>query len=156
MLSLDIRRDRPPWANGVGSVTLHPLEQLRRELLRCPFHDFLGPEAVDVELATSTVVVRLPYRQEFRRSTDQDFFHGGLIAALTDITGHAAVAVALGRVSPTIDLRVDYLRPARGAALLATGHVRRAGRSIATADVEVRDPGGVTVACGRGTFSTLV
>jgi uncharacterized protein (TIGR00369 family) len=147
---------RPRWANEVGRVTLQPLERLRRELLRCPFHDFLGLEAVDVELATSSVIVRLPYRQEFRHSRDHDFFHGGLVAALADITGHAAVAVALGRATPTIDLRVDYLRPARGAALLATGHVRRAGRSIATADVEVRDPGGVTVACGRGTFSTLV
>jgi acyl-coenzyme A thioesterase PaaI-like protein len=38
--------------------------------------------------------------------------------------------------------------------LTATGRLLKAGRSIARADVEVRDTAGVLVVVGRGTFST--
>ena len=31
---------------------------------------------------------------------------------LIDLAGHAAVAVKIGRMAPTIDLRIDYMRPA--------------------------------------------
>jgi uncharacterized protein (TIGR00369 family) len=129
------------------------LDRLDVELARCPYHEFLGPQAVSAD--EGGVVVRLPYRPEFRLAEDSELVHGGVLAALVDITAHAAVALAVGRVSPTIDLRIDYLRPARGPALLAEGTVLRAGRSIARADVVVRDEDGVVVVVGRGTFSTL-
>jgi uncharacterized protein (TIGR00369 family) len=131
------------------------LSRLAGELQRCPYHEFLKPEAVSADPAEGLVVVRVPFRPEFRRAHDSGDVHGGIIAALIDITGHAAVAVKTGRVSPTIDLRIDYLRPAAGPELVATGRLLRAGRSIGRADVEVRDHAGAIVALGRGTFSTL-
>ncbi|HEX8868521.1 MAG TPA: PaaI family thioesterase [Lentzea sp.] len=129
------------------------VERLEAELNRCPYHDFLRPQAVAADAAG--VVVRLPLRPEFGAARDSDLVHGGVLAALIDITAHAAVAVEVGRMVPTIDLRIDYLKAARGSALVARGFVLRAGRSIARADVEVRDEAGVVVAGGRGTFSTL-
>jgi uncharacterized protein (TIGR00369 family) len=123
------------------------------ELERCPYHAFLRPEPVSAE--AGLVSVRLPYRPEFRLAWDSDVVHGGILAALIDITGHAAIASRVGHVSPTVDLRVDFLKPARGEALVAIGRVLRAGRSLARVDVEVRDPAGSVVALGRGTFSTL-
>jgi uncharacterized protein (TIGR00369 family) len=134
-------------------MTAAALERLRVEMERCPFHDFLRPEGVGAD--GEKVVVRLPFRPEFRLAAADDCFHGGVLAALVDITAHATVAVRTGHVSPTVDLRLDYLRPARGSALVATGRVLRAGRSIARADVEVHDPDGALVVAGRGTFSTL-
>jgi uncharacterized protein (TIGR00369 family) len=136
-------------------MTVQAFDRLEVEIARCPYHDFLRPEAVGADSEDGTVVIRLPFRPEFRLATDSDFFHGGVLAALVDITAHAAVAVKTGRVSPTIDLRIDYLKAARGAELIAEGKVLRAGRSIARADVEVRDQDGVVVVGGRGTFSTL-
>jgi uncharacterized protein (TIGR00369 family) len=130
-----------------------PLTRLRTELARCPFHDFLQPEAVSAD-DEGTVLVRLAFRREFRLAPDSDLFHGGVLAALVDITGHAAVAVRVGRVAPTIDLRIDYLGAAVGTELFATGRVLRAGSSIGRADVDVVGPDGRTVVCGRGTFST--
>lgn len=74
------------------------------------------------------------------------------MAALIDLTAHAAVAVQTGAVAPTIDLRVDYLRASPGVALRAVGRVLRLGASIARADVEVWAGPERLVAVGRGTF----
>ncbi len=133
---------------------LDPLQRLHDEIGRCPYHEFLRLEAVSAQPERGLVVVRLPYRSEFRLAYDSNVFHGGVLAALVDVTGHAAVACSTGRMSPTVDLRVDFLATARGEALLATGRLLRAGRSIARSDVEVRDPRGVVVVAGRATFST--
>jgi len=130
------------------------LERLAGEMRRCPYHEFLQPEPVSADPASGIVVVRVPFRPEFRRAYDSDDIHGGIISAIIDITGHAAVAVKTGRVAPTIDLRIDYMRPASGPEFIATGRLLRAGRSIGRADVEVRDHAGNVVALGRGTFST--
>jgi len=54
---------------------------------------------------------------------------------------------------PTINFRVDYLRPAAVATLRATATVRKAGRSIATVDIDVADENDRLVAIGRATYS---
>ncbi|GAA4343322.1 hypothetical protein GCM10023144_46110 [Pigmentiphaga soli] len=131
------------------------MARLRHELAHPPFHAVLGPEAVGVDADAGTVVIRLPYREAFRRAAGSADIHGGVIATLIDLAAHAAVAVQTGRMAPTIDLRIDYLRAAPGTDLLATARTLRVGRTIARADVEVTAAGDARpVAVGRGTFST--
>jgi uncharacterized protein (TIGR00369 family) len=130
------------------------LERLVHELRAPPFHDVLGPEPVRVD-ADGSVIVRLPFRPEFRRGRDSPFYHGGVIASLVDIAAHAAIAVRLGRMVPTIDLRIDYLRVAPAGDLTAIGLAVTVGRSIGRADAEILDNSGRLVAVGRGAFSTL-
>lgn len=136
-------------------MTDNALDRLQFEMERCPYHEILKPEAFGVDPVRCSVTVRLPFRPEFRAAYDSQTFHGGVIAALIDIAGHAAIAVQTGRVSPTIDLRIDYLKPAAGDALLATGRILRLGKAVGRADIEVHDPAGALVAAGRGTFSTV-
>jgi uncharacterized protein (TIGR00369 family) len=131
------------------------LVRLRRELENSPYHHLLGLEAVGTDAAIGSVTLCLPMRPEFRRAADDCFVHGGIIAALIDITGHAAVAVRIEHMAPTIDLRIDYLRPAGGSRLTATATLLRCGRSVARVDIEVSDSDGCIVAVGRGSFSTL-
>jgi len=131
------------------------LARLRHEMERPPFHGVLRPEPVSADAQAGTVEIRLPYRDEFRRAPDEAGYHGGVIAALIDLAGHAAVAVTVGRMVPTIDLRIDYLRAPAGGDLTARGKLLRAGRSIARADVEILDDKRNLVAVGRGTYSTL-
>lgn len=128
------------------------MDRLRVEIARAPLHDFLRVEAVAVEDGTGVVTVRLPFRPEFRRAHDVDDYHGGIIAALIDLTAHAAVAVQTGGMAPTIDLRIDYLRAAPGVTLLSKGRVLRLDASIARADVEVWAGMDRLCAAGRGTF----
>jgi uncharacterized protein (TIGR00369 family) len=132
-----------------------PLGRLRREVETSPYHQLLGLEAVGTDAAIGSVTLRLQLRPGFRRAADDSFVHGGVIAALIDITGHAAVAVQIDRMAPTIDLRIDYLRPAGGSHLTATATLLRCGRSVARVDIEVSDSEGCIVAVGRGSFSTL-
>jgi uncharacterized protein (TIGR00369 family) len=131
------------------------LQRLRGEMERPPFHAFLNPRPWAVDPGAGTVVIKLPFRPEFRRAPDSTDYHGGVIAALIDMTAHAAIAVRVGKMTPTIDLRIDYLQVASGCELTATGKVLRAGRSIGRADVEITDDRNRLIAVGRGTFSTL-
>ena len=128
---------------------------LRAEMERPPYHAVLRPQPVAADAQAGTVTIRLPYRDEFRRAPDAPGYHGGVIAALIDLAGHAAVAVTVGRMVPTIDLRIDFLRAPAGGDLTARGKLLRAGRSIARADVEILDDTNNVVAVGRGTYSTL-
>jgi uncharacterized protein (TIGR00369 family) len=118
-----------------------------------PFHRLLGLEMVRAE--DGAVEMRLPWRDELGRADDSDWYHGGVISALIDIAGDYAIASKLGRGVPTIDLRVDYLRPARRGELRALARAVKVGRSVGVADVELRDAQGVVVAVGRCAYSTV-
>jgi uncharacterized protein (TIGR00369 family) len=131
------------------------LARLRENVARPPLHDFLRPQVLAVDAATGLVTIRLPYRPEFRRYPEEDGYHGGIIAAFIDLAGHAAIFVRHTRIAPTIDLRVDYIRPAPGGDLMAYAKVLRLGRSVARADVEIVDESGNLVAAGRGVYSTV-
>ena len=57
-------------------------------------------------------------------------FHGGVIATLIDLAGHAVVAVKIGKIAPTIDLRIDYLRPSTGESIIARARLLKAGSML--------------------------
>ena len=129
------------------------LRRLQHELEHPPFHAFLRPEAIAAD--AQCVEIRLPYRAEFRRDASTADVHGGVIAALIDLAAHATVAVQIGRMAPTIDLRIDFLRPAPGVDLIARARTLSVGQSVARADVEIYATGmAKPVAVGRGAFST--
>jgi uncharacterized protein (TIGR00369 family) len=118
-----------------------------------PYMRFHGFQVVSE--APGRVEIRLPFRPEFLRRDDQDWLHGGIVSALVDIAGDYAVATEFGGAGvPTIDLRVDYLRPARKGDLVAVGRTVRTGKTVSVADVEVRDATGALVAVGRGVYAS--
>src|SRR4051794_18198634 len=130
------------------------LQRLREEMERPPFHHFLQPQAVDADPETGTVMIALAYRRELARAPGEKSFHGGVIATLIDLAGHAAIAVKIGRMAPTIDLRIDYLRPSSGEDVVARARLIKAGRTVGRVDVDVTDTQGRLIALGRGSFST--
>ncbi len=116
-----------------------------------PYARFLGAEMVRAE--EGLVEIRLPFREDFLRMDDSDWYHGGIISALADIVGAFAVVMAAGKGSgATVDLRIDYLKPALRGDLVAIGRVVKVGRRICRADMEVRAANCDLVAIGRGTF----
>ena len=122
------------------------------DLATSPYQRFLNVEWVRFEPGIAEV--RLPFREEFLRADGSDWYHGGVVAALIDIAGDYALWSQVGAGLPTIDLRVDWLRPARRGALLAIGRSVKVGRTVCCADIEVRDEQGTLVAIGRGTYAT--
>lgn len=129
-------------------------ETLQGLLDDSPFAAFLGLTCESIDAEGMTVVLAMPLRAELERGGGDGWFHGGPVAALIDTAGDFAVILATGAGVPTVNFRVDYLRPSTGDRLTARATVRKAGRSLAVADVEVLDAAGRLTAIGRGTYST--
>lgn len=97
-----------------------------------PYVEALG--LVLVERLPRGVVLRLPYRAELVGNPDDGVLHGGAVSSLIDTACGFAAMVALPEpgVVATLDLRVDFLRPAAaGADLLARAQCYRLTRRIA-------------------------
>lgn len=135
-------------------MSVWPLASLPTELRRSPYHRLLGLEMI--KAVPGEVVIRMPFREDLLAGDDPEgrIVHGGAIASLIDTAGSFAVIAAIGHDVPTIDLRVDYLRPVTGGDLLATARTLKAGRFLAVADIEVTGEDGQVVAVGRGSFKT--
>jgi uncharacterized protein (TIGR00369 family) len=128
-------------------------EQIQATFDASPFLGFLGLRVVGLDREAGTLTVTMPMRPELERRLGSGQFHGGPIAAFIDTVGDYAIGMAVGGGVPTINLRIDYLRPAVGGVLTGTARVRRAGRTVALVDVDVYDEGQALVAVGRGTYS---
>jgi uncharacterized protein (TIGR00369 family) len=119
-----------------------------------PFIGFLGLQVVSVNHEAAEIQVRMPLRPELERRRGTKQFHGGPIASFIDTVGDFAIGMAVGGGVPTMNLRIDYLRPAVGDCLLGIARVRRAGKTAAVIDIDVSDEQGRLVAIGRGTYSS--
>ena len=128
-------------------------EQIQASMDRSPYVRFHQMRCERADAERQTVVLQMPMRAELERGAGSGQWHGGAIAALIDTAGDYALALVLGGAVPTINFRTDFLRPASGA-LQATATIRRAGRTIGVADVDVHDEQGRLVAVGRGCYST--
>ena len=97
--------------------------------------------------------MRLKMRPEFERLAGSGQWHGGPIAAAIDIVGDYGLAMLLGKPLPTINLRVDYLRPGKGT-LTLIARIRRTGKTVGVVDVDVLNEAGDLIAIGRANYST--
>ena len=129
-------------------------EALQEWLLQSPFNAYLGFEIVTADAVKQEVVMRLKMRPEFERRAGTGQWHGGPIAAAIDTVGDYALVMLIGNPLPTINFRIDYLRPALNT-LTFVARVRRSGKSVGVVDVDVLNDAGVLVAIGRATYSTL-
>lgn len=117
-----------------------------------PFHRWLDVSCVEAE--PGRALLRLPPNAQFVGNPFVPAIHGGILAALVDLAGGAALFVDLQFPTPTIDMRVDYLRPAiAGRAILAEARVKSLGKTVAFVDVDVTDEEGRLVATGRCAYS---
>ena len=131
-------------------------EQIAQFLESSPFIRFSGMQLKQVDYENLSITITMPSRPDLLRSDEGDMFHGGPVAALIDIAGDFAVILVSHGPVPTINFRTDYLRPATGGELKAIATVRRFGRLVTVADVEVFDSEGRLCAVGRGTYSSSV
>ncbi len=84
------------------------------------------------------------------------FIHGGVISTLLDNTGwYAAVSnLDKGYTAVTMEIKINYLKPASGKYLIATGNVKRQGRSTSFVTIELKDDDKL-VAYATGTYAIL-
>ncbi len=116
-----------------------------------PYYETLGIEIRDVGSGYAAGV--LPATEAVSLSGEDTIIHGGAIASLADATGYWAVSAANdGALTPTIDLRIDYLAPGTDD-LRAEAEVVRNGSSVGVVDVLV-ETDDREVATARGVFKT--
>lgn len=93
---------------------------------------------VAVELQVDAVVLRLdPPECALGGKDPRPFLHGGTLATCVDTAGWYAVAHARPGAWIAVDLRCDFLRLADRVPHRIVGRCLTAGRTLATADVEI-------------------
>ena len=84
--------------------------------------------------ADDWIELALPWREELVGLTQEGILASGAIVSLLDTCGGASVWMALGHFQPlaTIDLRLDYLRPAmKGETVIARCQCYKLTRQVA-------------------------
>jgi uncharacterized protein (TIGR00369 family) len=128
------------------------VERIQAILDGSPFIRFFGMRVGAIDPAAGKIVLAMELRPELERREGSGQWHGGALAGLIDTAGDFALALSLGAPVPTINFRVDYLRPAMSPRMTATAQIRRTGRTVAVVDIDVVDAEGRLVAIGRGCY----
>ncbi|WP_022662408.1 PaaI family thioesterase [Paucidesulfovibrio longus] len=130
-------------------------DEFKRHLNEIPFHVLLGLRVEEIREGYARL--RLPFRPEFIGDARRPALHGGLLSTLVDTCGGIAVWASgePGDRVATIDLRVDYLRPAPPGDLLAEACVRLMGNRVGNASVTVfaADDPETPLVEGRGVYN---
>ena len=132
---------------------------------RIPFNQVLGLR-IDALTPTGSTG-HLLMRPDLIGSFAHQRLHGGVISAALDAMAGVAVMAAIGARHMdeppadrmrrfgkigTIDLRVDYLRPAIGERFTLEGEVLRLGSRVATARMALMDAAGKLLATGSAAY----
>jgi uncharacterized protein (TIGR00369 family) len=109
-----------------------------------PFNRFLGVRLVFLERGVARLL--LPFKPEWVGDPFRPALHGGVVASVLDTAGGASVfsELALGDRVSTVDIRVDYLRPARLEDLYAEATIKRIGNRMGVTAIRAyhaSDPG---------------
>ena len=127
-------------------------EKVEALILRAPYHQWLGLRVIAV--LDDGIDLKAQWREEWVVNPDRGYTHGGILAALVDLTADWAMVSKTGRGVPTIDLRVDYHRAAMPGVLTARGGIVNFGKQFSVAEAKVFDKEGRLLASGRGTYLT--
>jgi uncharacterized protein (TIGR00369 family) len=111
----------------------------------------LGWELLHVDPGQGTIEVAFTAGESF--TNPMGVVQGGFLAAMLDDTLGPALVATLppGQFAPTLDLHVQFLRPARPGRLVGRGRVVRRGRQVCFMSGELLAPDGEPVAVAAAT-----
>ena len=120
-----------------------------------------------VKVSPEGIEARIDMRPELVGHFAYNRIHGGVISAVLDAIGSAAVMAALAAKhmdeAPakrlerfaklgTIDLRIDYLRPGIGEFFTVHAEALRVGSRVGTSRMEFRGPDGTLMSAGAAAY----
>lgn len=127
-------------------------DNLQAIIGRSPYLSWLGLQVI--ELGKDEITIKATWREEWVANPDIGQTQGGILAALVDFTADAALIERMGRLVPTVDMRIDYHRMAKRGDLTAKGRVVRLGKQFSVCEASIHDEAGVMLASGRGVYLT--
>jgi uncharacterized protein (TIGR00369 family) len=120
--------------------------RVRESFSRQPFTASIGARIT--ALGPGTCEITLPRRDDLLQQ--HGFIHGGVVAALADTAcGYAAFTLFPADTAIlTVEMKVNFLSPAKGTALVARASVKRGGRTltVVAADLFAVEEGGEAAA----------
>lgn len=133
-----------------------------------PFNQLLGLTFVTQGEGKETqIALHLPWQASLTGNPMQKILHGGVTATMLDtIGGLVAIVETIKQTGlndladlqsrlptmGTVDMRVDYLRPGRGEAFIATAAIIRKGSRLVVCRMELHNEKGDHIAFGTGTY----
>ncbi|MBI1171511.1 hotdog fold thioesterase [bacterium] len=131
------------------------LTEARAFMQTLPHAQSLGMELI--EMGEGMATIRMPYDPRLIGDPATGVLHGGAISALMDTASGASVMShpAAAAATATLDLRIDYMRPATpGEAVTARAVCHHVTRTVAFIRVTATDADeSRPVAMGTGTFT---
>ena len=107
-----------------------------------------------VEIAAGQATLMLPCREELHNS--MGLVQGGILGVLADVAGTVALNTVLPdplkAMIPTIEFKLNFLRPARKEDMVAKGKVAHRGRRIAVCHVDISTGQETLLATGLFTY----
>ena len=116
-----------------------------------PASRFLGLEILAADAEARTIQVAFNASDELCNLWGG--IQGGMVAAMLDDVMALAIGLDLewGQISPTLELKVSMLAPARPGRILGEGRVIRRGRSVGFVEGELTSEDGTLLATGSST-----
>ena len=125
-------------------------ETMARALLAdCELHAMIGLELT--EWGEGAIAFRFAPPPSMR-SGEPASVHGGALATALDTAATFAIISSAHHDAGTVDLRVDYMRPAVDREFRVEGRTTRLGKSLGWADSQITTADGRLIATARGTF----
>ena len=135
------------------SKTVPDLAFVQQALEAAPFHRWLGVSVT--ETGADEIKLSMPWRDELVSNPKVESAHGGVLAALSDLTGVDALVATGNMTLATADLRVDYHQLATRGPLTTVGKVVRLGGTLSVAEASVLSSDGDLLSSGRGAYRML-
>lgn len=127
---------------------------VRESFARQTFMRHLGAELG--EIAPGHCTLQLKARKELTQQNG--FLHGGVVATLADVAGGYAAFTLFeaGTDILTVEIKINFLAPASGEALIARGEVIKSGRTLTIVRSEIfAVDAGVETLCAAGQGSLM-
>jgi uncharacterized protein (TIGR00369 family) len=135
-----------------GEITELQRRGIEARVEKNPVLTFMGIEVLEVCPGGATVLLR--HREDFHNSLGH--VQGGVLAVVADVAGGISLYSVLPDprevAIPTVEFKLNFLRPAGSEDLLAQGRVLHRGRQIAVCQVDVTDRSGKHLATGLFTY----
>lgn len=112
-------------------------KEIKEMFKNISFLQYIGAELV--ELAEGRAQIEIQKKDELLQANG--FFHGGLLATLLDSASCNAASTLLphGYHVVTVEMKVNYMRPATDDRLIVKGRVLSKGKNIIVCESEIFD-----------------
>lgn len=124
------------------------LQNIRVSFEKSPFFSYMGFEIIDFQ--EDKVLIKLEINEHLLNVNET--LHGGVHGAMLDQVLGMKTQITTKAKCATINLNINYLAPSTEGTIFATAKIVQQGYRIVTAEGEIYDEQGKTLAKAIGTF----